>query len=64
MNFAARAAELSGWMVDVRRDLHRNPELSFREERTGGIVAARAAAGADAPPVASAHERDHAVPDR
>ena len=40
MNFAARAAELSGWMVDVRRDLHRNPELSFREERTGGIVAA------------------------
>ena len=40
MNFADRAAELSGWMVDVRRDLHRNPELSFREERTGGIVAA------------------------
>lgn len=40
MNFAARSAGLSGWMVDVRRDLHRNPELSLKEERTGGIVAA------------------------
>ncbi len=39
MIFSERAAQLSGWMVDVRRDLHRNPELSFKEERTGGIVA-------------------------
>ena len=40
MNFSGRSEQLSGWMVDVRRDLHRNPELSFKEERTGGIVAA------------------------
>ena len=39
MNFSGRSEQLSGWMVDVRRDLHRNPELSFKEERTGGLVA-------------------------
>ena len=27
--------------VEVYQDLHRNPELSFQETRTAGIVAAR-----------------------
>ena len=31
----ARRAE----MVDLRRDLHRHPELSFKENRTAGIIA-------------------------
>lgn len=28
-------------IVDIRRDLHKNPELSFQETRTAGIVSAR-----------------------
>ncbi len=28
-------------LVDLRRDLHRHPELAFREERTAGLVADR-----------------------
>ena len=28
-------------MIDVRRDLHANPELSWAEERTTGVVAKR-----------------------
>ena len=30
--------EVGGEMVEVRRDLHRNPELGFEEHRTTGIV--------------------------
>ena len=39
MNFSARASQLAGWMTEVRRDLHRHPELSFVEERTGAKIA-------------------------
>ena len=28
-------------MVSVRRDLHAHPELSFKEERTAGLIAER-----------------------
>jgi metal-dependent amidase/aminoacylase/carboxypeptidase family protein len=28
-------------LAELYRDLHRNPELSFQEERTAGIVATR-----------------------
>ena len=31
----------SGQAVDIRRDLHRHPELGFKETRTAGIVAAK-----------------------
>ena len=34
-------AELKDQLVATRRDFHRNPELSFQERRTGGIVAER-----------------------
>ncbi|HEX9013462.1 MAG TPA: hypothetical protein VF813_08095, partial [Anaerolineaceae bacterium] len=34
------AAALRERLVGVRRDLHRHPELGFRETRTAGIVAA------------------------
>src|SRR5262245_30445896 len=37
----AMAAELLPAAVAVRRDLHRNPDLGFRETRTAGIVADR-----------------------
>lgn len=37
----ALARELHPAAIEVRRDLHRNPELGFRETRTAGIVAAR-----------------------
>src|SRR6185436_6801159 len=37
----AMSAELLPAAVAVRRDLHRNPELGFREQRTAGIVADR-----------------------
>jgi amidohydrolase len=33
--------ELSGELVDFRRDLHAHPELSWHEERTTGLVAKR-----------------------
>lgn len=29
------------WLFDLRRDIHRHPELSYQEERTAGIVADR-----------------------
>jgi amidohydrolase len=35
----AIAKELHPSIVEVRRDLHRNPELGFREKRTAAIVA-------------------------
>lgn len=37
----ARARSLAPALVALRRDLHRNPELSFREHRTAGLVAER-----------------------
>lgn len=35
----ARAREIAGDLVEMRRDLHRHPELGFQEERTAGIAA-------------------------
>ena len=31
-------------LIEVRRDLHRHPEVSGQEERTAGVVSARKAA--------------------
>jgi len=39
--FSQRLETLRQELIDVRRDLHRNPELSGEEERTAGIVAER-----------------------
>jgi amidohydrolase len=39
--FEARVAELHDELIAVRRDLHRNPEVSGSEERTARIVSAR-----------------------
>jgi IAA-amino acid hydrolase len=36
-----RARSLASELVEVRRDLHRHPELSFQEHRTSALVAAR-----------------------
>jgi metal-dependent amidase/aminoacylase/carboxypeptidase family protein len=48
MAVEARLAELREDMIEVRRDIHRHPELSGREQRTAGIVARRLrAAGYD-----------------
>ena len=41
MDMLERAQALQDEMVAVRRDLHRHPELSFREHRTAGMVAER-----------------------
>ena len=38
---AADVAEISERLIETRRDFHRNPELSFQEHRTAGIIAAR-----------------------
>ena len=35
------ATAMRDWLVAMRRDLHRHPELAFQEERTAGIVARR-----------------------
>jgi amidohydrolase len=37
----ALVEKLAPWLVECRRDLHRNPELSNRESRTGRLVAER-----------------------
>ncbi len=39
--FAARLETLRDELIDVRRDLHRHPEVSGQEERTAGVVAQR-----------------------
>lgn len=39
--FADRVETLRAELIDVRRDLHRHPEISGQEERTAGIVADR-----------------------
>jgi amidohydrolase len=38
---SAAAATLHDKLIDIRRDLHRNPELGFREFRTADLVARR-----------------------
>ena len=35
------ARQLERELVNIRRDLHRNPELGFAEARTAAVVAAR-----------------------
>ncbi len=35
-----RAEDLSDWLTELRRDIHRHPELSGHETRTMGVVAA------------------------
>lgn len=40
MNLQKRIAELTPEMVEIRRDLHRHPELSEHEQRTSARVAA------------------------
>ena len=30
--------EMAHWLVEVRRDLHRHPELKFKEERTARVI--------------------------
>jgi amidohydrolase len=37
----AIAAEIHPAIIEIRRDIHRNPELGFRETRTAGLVANR-----------------------
>ncbi len=37
----AIAQEIFPAIVEIRRDIHRNPELGFREKRTAGLVADR-----------------------
>lgn len=39
MNFTTQSTTLFPYLRDVRRDLHRHPELGFQERRTAGIVA-------------------------
>ena len=39
--FAERLEDVRSELIDVRRDIHRHPELSGEEERTAGIVADR-----------------------
>jgi len=38
-NLTAEVAALSGRLTEIRRDLHRHPELSFQEYRTADVVA-------------------------
>ncbi|MFL6024234.1 MAG: amidohydrolase, partial [Marmoricola sp.] len=47
----ARADELSAELVELRRDLHANPELSWKEQRTSRRVQDRLAAAGLAPVV-------------
>jgi IAA-amino acid hydrolase len=39
MDLLERARSLAPKLVDIRRDLHRHPELSFEEVRTAGVAA-------------------------
>ncbi|MGH7476029.1 MAG: M20 metallopeptidase family protein [Longimicrobiales bacterium] len=43
MTLLQQAADFEAELIEVRRDLHRHPELAFRETRTAGIVADRLA---------------------
>ncbi len=40
-NISDAVRGLAPAMVDIRRDLHRHPELGFQEVRTAGMVARR-----------------------
>lgn len=40
LDLLAHARSLGPTLVDLRRDLHRHPELGFEEHRTAGVVAA------------------------
>jgi amidohydrolase len=42
MNHLERAQTFATDLVEIRRDLHRNPELSFREQRTASVAAEHA----------------------
>lgn len=44
---------LSSWLSEVRRDIHRHPELGFRDERTASLVE-RALANMSIPSVRAA----------
>lgn len=37
-DFAGRAQQIRAWLIDVRKDLHRHPELGFEEVRTSGKI--------------------------
>ena len=36
--FLQKAREIAGWLTEIRRDIHRHPEVGFREERTASLV--------------------------
>ncbi len=36
--FLQKAREIENWLMEIRRDIHRHPELGFREERTASLV--------------------------
>lgn len=38
MNTKEGALQLAARLSEIRRDLHRNPELSFKEHRTGDKI--------------------------
>ena len=40
MDGVARAERIFPWLVDVRRTLHRHPELAFEEVRTAEVLCA------------------------
>ncbi|MCA9945843.1 MAG: hypothetical protein KC449_20310, partial [Anaerolineales bacterium] len=40
-DFRQEAENLYDYMVAMRRDLHRYPELGFQETRTAGLIAGR-----------------------
>ncbi|NIN72332.1 MAG: amidohydrolase [Gemmatimonadetes bacterium] len=39
MELLSRAKELAGDLIEIRRDIHAHPELSFRETRTAELIA-------------------------
>ena len=38
MHLLDEAKELSSWMVGIRRQLHRHPELMYQEVKTSQLV--------------------------
>lgn len=34
----ANKAEMMRWMVEIRREIHRNPELAFEEYKTSSVI--------------------------